>query len=147
MKKIIIFIVVVWVGLGAWYAYDTGMIDLSHPNADSVLTAKNWQWQSTSYPNNEDLIADNPAQFTARFLADGQFSTGTDCNTAVGSYEINDNEMSIDPVAVTEIACGGETLEQSYLQDIQAVSGYYITGTNELLLYTESGASMRFSSP
>ncbi|MFW0870912.1 MAG: META domain-containing protein [Patescibacteria group bacterium] len=145
MKALSILGIFVILGMGMWYAQGAGYIDISHPNSNHPLTSHSWQWEQTSYSNGDTRAPHNPEDFLVRFLADGQFSTGTDCNTAFGSFELNDTHITIGQLGVTEMACSGKTLEKIYLDDIQNIASYQINESGDLELHTNTGALMRFS--
>jgi heat shock protein HslJ len=63
---------------------------------------------------------------TAEFY-DGRISGSSGCNSYGSAYEVNDGKISIDAIAVTEMACLDENVmqtEQRFLELLSQVKGY-----------------------
>ena len=146
MKQLVIILLVAALGAGVYYAYTQSDIDLSHPNGDNPLTAQAWQWTGTTYADESTMAPEQSSDFVARFTADGQFTSATDCNTIIGSYELEDTSLSFGQLAITEIACTGETLELEYLSDLEQVEAMLFTEDGQVLnLETKDGGMMHYS--
>lgn len=82
-------------------------------------------------------------EITAVFGGDGSLSGSTGCNNYSGNYEVDGEEMSIGPLAVTERFCeapeGTMDQETEYLAALQTVANWSIDG-DVLDLRTSEGS-------
>ncbi|MFW0870913.1 MAG: META domain-containing protein [Patescibacteria group bacterium] len=144
MKKIIVLVLLIALGAGTWYAY-TNQIGIFSNQTGPSLADTSWQWDSTVYQNGDEVISEHPELFESRFTADGQFSTGTDCNTASGSYTLDGETITFGPMAVTLMACAGDIQERVYLDDLNQVNNARINAEGLLELETADGTIMYFA--
>ena len=74
------------------------------------------------------MLADT--EITATFKSEeGQVTGSAGCNSYFGSYEVNDDNLSIPgPIGATEMSCGEQkdTQEREYLSVLQAAKSYEI---------------------
>ncbi|UQN10164.1 META domain-containing protein [Deinococcus sp. QL22] len=86
---------------------------------------------------------------TVTFSADGQISGSGGCNTFRGRYNVDDQALSVGPLASTRRACPSPELqaqEQRFLQDLQQVTRLEVTGAL-LTLVTRDGRRLQFARP
>ena len=86
---------------------------------------------------------------TVTFSADGRMSGASGCNSFTGRYEVDDQEMSVGPLASTRRACATPELqvqEQRFLQNLQQVTRLEVTGAL-LTLVTRDGTRIQFARP
>lgn len=86
---------------------------------------------------------------TVTFAADGRVSGSGGCNTFVGRYTVDDQTLSVGPLASTRRACATPELqaqEQRFLQDLQQVTRVEVSGP-QLTLITRNGTRLQFARP
>ncbi len=83
------------------------------------------------------------------FSADGRITGSSGCNTFMGRYEVDDQALSVGPLASTRLACATPELqaqEQRFLQDLQQVTRLEVSG-GQLTLVTRDGSRIEFQRP
>lgn len=102
------------------------------PGQQIKLEDTKWVLKSYGEPEN---MADVPAEpeITAEFISSGGTVRGSaGCNSYSGSYELEDDRLTIGPVASTEMFCmepeGVMDREQEYLGLLQLAESYEIAG-------------------
>lgn len=95
---------------------------------DQMLTATVWKWQQTLYNNDTRAVAPDPDRYTLKLLSDGKVSIRADCNLGGGVYTLRGSEISIEITRTTRAACPPESLEQSYIRDLNAAAIYSMQG-------------------
>ncbi|MDB5255280.1 MAG: hypothetical protein JWL92_656 [Candidatus Nomurabacteria bacterium] len=116
------------------------------PPPSAPTTTKNpiiggWVWQKTIFitgttnPTTGSGAAVVPAagKFVATFGTDLNFSSTTDCNSLKGKYIVDNEVLSLGPVAATKMGCAAGSLESEYTKELTRVLSYTING-NELHL-------------
>lgn len=86
---------------------------------------------------------------TATFAADGHITGFGGCNTFMGQYNIDDQELSVGPLASTRRACATPELqaqEQRFLKDLEQVTRLEVSGA-QLTLVTREGTRLQFARP
>ena len=96
--------------------------------ADQVLIDTVWRWQQTLYNNDTKAIPPNPETYTLKLLPDGKVSIRADCNLAGGVYTLKGSEISIEITYTTMAACPPESLDQTYIRDLNAAAIYFVEG-------------------
>ena len=106
------------------------------PSEEVTLEGTTWILQSYGESDNlKTVLADT--EITATFNSDdGMVEGSAGCNNYSGSYEVEDNQLSIsEPIIATEILCtepeGIIEQEQEYLAALQ-LAGSFEIGDNEL---------------
>ncbi len=86
---------------------------------------------------------------TVTFAADGRISGFSGCNTFIGRYDVDDQALSVGPLASTRRACATpelQTQEQRFLNDLQEVIRVEVSGA-QLTLVTRKGTRLQFARP
>lgn len=104
------------------------------------LTAKSWQWVSTTYSNGNVVTDASPAKFSLSFKKDGTFGTTTDCNSMGGKYSLNVNFIKFSDMMSTMMACMNTTQEGEYQKIFSEAQSYKITASEELRIDMRYGA-------
>lgn len=98
---------------------------------DTQLENNIWLLASYGTPDNLIIVLED-TEITIKFRStSGEFQGSSGCNTYFGSYEIDEDILTILPPAVqTEMACPEPIMEQeaAYLAILQAAERYEITG-------------------
>ncbi len=97
-------------------------------NVDPVLVDTEWKWQQKIYNNDRKAVPPSPENYTLKLLPDGKVSIRADCNLGGGVYTLRGNEISIEITHTTRAACPPESLEQSYIRDLNAAVIYFMKG-------------------
>ncbi len=98
-----------------------------------------WGWQKTAFvigttnPTTGSSATVVPAagKFVATFGTDMNFSSTTDCNSLKGKYIVDNEILSLGPVASTKMACDTNSLETEYTKELGRATSFTIVG-NEL---------------
>lgn len=76
------------------------------------LEETKWEWKETQYDNGEIVKSNTPESFILYFMADGRFSSKTDCNNVMGSFMIDGDSLSFGQMASTKMACLDEQVQE-----------------------------------
>ena len=104
-----------------------------------------WQWELLRN-GEEATIIPNPENYRLQLNEDGTANIQADCNSGSGTYTIEGDQISIDINAITEAACGPDSLADLYLQSLAEVSQMWAQSGNLTLSSDDSGAVMLFTS-
>lgn len=102
-------------------------------------------WSATGVNNGREAVVSlvEGTEVTATFADDGTVSGSGGCNTYTGSYTVEDDALSIGPLATTLKACpepqGAEEQEAQFLAAMERATTYLIDGT-ALELRDDAGA-------
>jgi heat shock protein HslJ len=102
-------------------------------------------WEATAYNNGKQAVVgvEEGTTLTASFGKDGNLSGNAGCNQYNGSYTVNDDQITIGPLASTMMMCsdpaGVMDQEAQYLAALQSAANYQIEG-NVLQLRTADDA-------
>lgn len=111
-----------------------------------ILTTTSWQWEQTK--NSDGSVTAPPPtdqhKFLLTFKKDGQFSSTTDCNQLQGTYEVDQEVLSLDEISSTLMGCLGETKENVYRQALEKVVSYHLQGDILTLTLTKDFGTMQF---
>lgn len=130
-----------------------GLILVSGCNTESpgeTADLKDTQWTLVSYADAQgEMVAPLPGtEITAEFTAE-EIAGRAGCNHYFGSYDINGAELTLGPVAATEMWCaepeGTMAQEQAYLVALQATAGYRVEGETLTLLDADGAPLATFS--
>ncbi|MCA9365884.1 META domain-containing protein, partial [Candidatus Kaiserbacteria bacterium] len=108
-----------------------------------TLDMQTWTWINTRYNNDTELVPKQEKAFTLTFDGDGSVSATTDCNKMNGSYELDGNQISFGPMAMTRMFCA-DSQEQEFAAMLNEVQSFFFNGRGELILELkfDSGSAM-----
>lgn len=95
---------------------------------DPLLIGTIWKWQQTLYSNDRKKVPPTPENYTLKLQPDGKVSILADCNLGGGGYTLRGAEIFIEINYTTRAACPPDSLEQDYIQDLNAVARYFMGG-------------------
>jgi heat shock protein HslJ len=98
----------------------------------SVLN-KTWQWMATITPV-EKIEVPNPERYTIILKDEGKLQARFDCNRGGGEYKISEGKLSFGPLMSTRMACPPDTLDGTFMRDLQRVTSFFL---EDGLLYLE----------
>ena len=115
------------------------------PSANLPLEGTLWQLDSYVGPEGAELPVPDAVAATARF-EDGTIAGSGGCNAYSGTYTLEGDELTIGPVASTQMACVGPvaTLEGVYLEALGKVASYTIDDVTLLLENADGEAILTF---
>jgi heat shock protein HslJ len=121
--------------------------------AASELIGIVWAWQDFQGGDGSTITVDDPSRYTIQFFPDGQVGVQADCNSASGSYRVdNDSMLEIEMTVMTMAMCPEGSLSDEFIRNLNATThkdigarGNYVRQGNELFinLVLDSG-QMRF---
>lgn len=129
-----------------WLKGDKGMLVIkgeSYPECEPagalLLQAGEWVVEDIS----QGGIADN-SRVTLNFGNDGRVSGSASCNRYTGGYTVAGSSLTVTQLVSTRMACvpGLGEQEVKFLQTLESVSRFEVSGDGSLVLKTESGDSM-----
>jgi heat shock protein HslJ len=104
-----------------------------------TILDKTWQWESTITPI-EKITVPDPERYTILMTADGRAQIRFDCNRGRGEFKISPGKLSFGPLLSTRIACPPDSLDSSFMRDLQRVVSFFVdNGTLNLELPYDSG--------
>ena len=105
----------------------------------NAITDIVWQWTSVTHQATRvTTTVPKPQDYTITFRDDGTLSGKADCNTFNGTYT-QQNGFSIKLGPTTMAACGEDSLDQQYLQLLDAIAAGGPDGAGNLALETAGG--------
>jgi len=138
----------------AGYAVSADQLTITDSAGQEILTFRagdqslaGTEWLLTGYNNGAGGFVSvlTGTAVTAAFSEDGQISGTAGCNSYSGAFTVTGSDISIGPLAVTEMYCmdpeGVMEQESAYLAAVQAVSSYRV-GAGELTLMDADGTRM-----
>jgi heat shock protein HslJ len=115
--------------------------------ASGAKPLTNTSWVLTSYgdPASPQAVPAGMA-ITALFLDDGSVGGFSGCNQYAASYTLQDQQMTIGPVAMTQMACPtGMDVEQAYLSSLGTAQQYAITGLQLTITYNQGAGLLTYT--
>jgi heat shock protein HslJ len=98
-------------------------------NKTTSLEGRLWQLESYRAGDGNVVSVIRGTETTIEFR-DGQLSGNAGCNGYFGSYEVDDNSLTVGPIGMTEMYCGAPqgVMEQeaAYLAALQSAASYQI---------------------
>jgi heat shock protein HslJ len=109
------------------------------------LTNTNWVLVSYGDPASPTAVPVGTI-ITAVFSPDGYVSGFSGCNQYNASYSLNDPQIMIGTVAMTQMACEtGMDIEQSYLSSLGTAQEYAISGQQLTITYNQNAGVLTFT--
>ncbi len=129
----------VWIGVLAATLLLTGPASVEStramPAAQMPGGIPMFVWTLTSFPGAGEISEGN---YSIQFLPDGTVGIGADCNRASGTWTASDGALDITVTLQTLALCPEGSLEQPYLDALNGVTGYTLSGTT-LVLHGAAG--------
>lgn len=123
----------------------------THKPSDSTPSAElekvsledtEWVWQETKNADGSVTTPKDPQRFVLSFK-DGSLASSTDCNRLMGSYQRNEEVLSIGNMASTLMFCEGSQ-EAEYSKALGRVGSYSISGKTLTLILVKDAGTMKF---
>ncbi len=134
------------------YRFDAKLLELLNASGEPLLRFDALEpsplteqtWGLTGYNNGKQAIVSvlKDTEITLELRDDGTLGGSDGCNRYMSGYTLEDQKLSIGPLATTRMACRGPdgAAEQAaaYARALETVAGYRIEGS-ELTLVTDKG--------
>ena len=104
-----------------------------------------WKWQQTRYNNDQQSVPDDPSSYTVTFNTDGTLNIRADCNRGGGSYSIEAKRISIEVTHTTRAMCPPESLDQTFIKDLNASKIYFFSDGNLYVDLKYDTGTMKFA--
>jgi para-nitrobenzyl esterase len=105
----------------------------------SDLVGPTWQWVRSVYEGDIIVASNDLARYSISFLDDGSFQAQLDCNRGFGSYTLDGADLTIGPIGSTRMACPDDSLDRTFVEDLEAVVSYAIADGNLHLTLSTDG--------
>jgi heat shock protein HslJ len=110
------------------------------------LNSTNWVLISMGDPKNPQPVPAG-SMITAVFASDGTLSGSGGCNQYNTTYTVQEDQMTIGPIASTMMACAtGMEAEQAYFQALGTVQQYSILNQKLTLTYSQGAGVLIYTS-
>ncbi|MBE9475206.1 MAG: META domain-containing protein, partial [Chloroflexi bacterium] len=122
-------------------------VESKEPVAESgAVQLEDTDWVLVSYMDQEGVLADPlPGTNTSARFQDGQVNGNAGCNNYFGGYEVDGNNLSVGPLASTEMFCGNPPgvmdQENAYLVALGSAASYAIEG-GQLVIADSDGETV-----
>lgn len=102
-----------------------------------------WHWVETTTPDGRIDVA-KPDRYTIRLKQNGEAQLRFDSNHGSSFYEMSEGTLSLGPLTATRVPCAGNSKGPVYMNQLEAVRGFFTeNGFLYLELPADSG-TMRF---
>jgi heat shock protein HslJ len=115
------------------------------PAGSVSLTQGTWAWQRTDYSDGSSVTSANPRNYTITFQTDGRAIIQADCNTGNAGYTVDGASLTLQPAAVSLVACPPGSQDGVFLRDLSRVATYVINGDQLVLNLSMDSGNMTFS--
>lgn len=107
-----------------------------------------WTW-SFSEDESGEIVEPNSSDDFVMTISDvngeWRISSTTDCNVVSGSFEKNEQDVSLSPLAMTKKACLNETQEGLYVAQLSLFSSYEIKEDMLYITLSDDAGTMVFA--
>jgi heat shock protein HslJ len=130
---------------------DSGTMQLAvqpptaQPPVDKALIGKAWTWQEFRAPGGEQVLINDPQQYTVQFAADGTLAVKADCNNGSGTYTASNGNINIDStMAMTMAFCPPGSYGNQFVNALFAAAVYRFESGDLFLDLQANAGTMRF---
>lgn len=117
-----------------------GALVIAGCQSGDSLAGPTWQW--TAQPAAQDT-----ASYTIEFRMDGTVEVEADCNSVTGTYTVGvPLDLTIDVATPELAACGDQSLDSVYLENLSRVTSYSTGGGVLSLYFADEAGAMQFRS-
>jgi len=94
------------------------------------ITGEVWKWPQTLYNNDQKSVPPDPSHYTASFNTDGTLNIRADCNRGGGTFSTEGKRISIEVTHTTRAMCPPESLEQTFINDLNTSNIFFFSDGN-----------------
>ncbi len=113
------------------------------PDAEDITDVV-WKWQETRYNNDQNAVPPDPSGYTIAFNPDGTLNIRADCNRGGGKYSNKGKSLRIEVTHTTRAMCPPDSLEQTFIKDLNAAEIYFFKDGNLYLDLKYDTGTMKF---
>ncbi len=112
------------------------------PGADDgdALAGTTWELTTLTGEDGTAVAIDQPANYTLSFMEAGELVIGADCNTALATYTIDGDSVSIDVGPMTLVYCGDESHSDAFVFGVGQSATYSLDDMCGLVLAAGEGS-------
>ena len=143
------FIVAACTATGAGGPVLPGLVNAPPPPLaaeDSLPIGVVWTWLSTQTSDGRGIVPDGRERYTLEFRPGGTVNVRADCNRGSATYTRSGDGLGIGPIALTRMACPGDSRDADFVKGLSAVSTHSMIGSDLILKFRSDAGSMRFTS-
>ncbi len=104
-----------------------------------------WKWMQTLKNNGDKITPANPDDYRIEFLGNGQVNIRADCNGGGGTYKSDGQVLSIEITHTTLAACPPGSLEQDYIEHLNAAAHYFLANDHLYIDLKFDTGTMKFA--
>ncbi len=93
-----------------------------------ALVGVTWQWLRFEESTGTVTAPETPSNYSLRFEPDGRVLVRADCNTGRSGYATEGPMIDIEPIALTRMGCGEDSLGSEFVQGVEEASSYTFAG-------------------
>jgi len=94
------------------------------------ITGEVWKWHQTLYNNDQKSVPPDPSHYTVTFNPDRTLNIRADCNRGGGTFSTEGKRISIEVTHTTRAMCPPESLEQTFIKDLDASNIFFFSDGN-----------------
>jgi heat shock protein HslJ len=104
-----------------------------------------WQWTSVTTGDGVATPIGNPEAYYVVLLDDGTYVFRADCNNVAGSYSLEGSNLTLNPGAMTLVACDEDSLSDAFVDYLGRVQTFAFDADGSLALTLDDGAILNFA--
>ncbi len=114
-------------------------------NQAAGVTLKNtlWRWESSESATGKTAVA-KPENYQLEFASDGKVNVLADCNRGRGTFTSENGGLTFSGIFLTKMACPPGSLDNRFLQGLEAARTYRIEGNSLFVEGADDGGTMKF---
>lgn len=116
------------------------------PTPVTSLNGAIWQWAEFEDGQGQRLLVNQPYQYVVEFTPNGELRIQADCNSGTGRYTQNGNQLSLEALTLTKMACPPASLSEAFAAHLRDVAVYTLN-QNALYLTLKDGAGVMKLTP
>jgi heat shock protein HslJ/uncharacterized protein YraI len=105
--------------------------------------AKTWNWLGSQFSDGSTTVVADPSRYSIVFNADGTYNGKADCNNLVGSYTVEENRITINPGAMTLMACADSSQDAEFVRQLGLVGSWFEQDSFLYLEFQADSGSMQ----
>ena len=103
-----------------------------------------WQLARIEYPSGKVLTIEQPQNYTVQFLGEGRIAIKADCNAGSGTFQTNEQRVTIGALVTTKMACGPGSQDMVFLNSLSNAAAYLLDGEEFTISLAYDGGEMVF---
>ena len=125
--------------------YLAAVREARHGSQDTAIIGPVWQWVRTNYNNDTALVRPAGAPgFSFQLNPDGTIKVRGDCNSAGGSFVVDNSRLSVTIAHSTMAACPEGSLEGQFIRDLNRTGGFILKDDNLFIDLKQDTGTMVF---